>query len=348
MKYVLAVSALLISLYLPAIAGAQTQYQGAYGHPQGWHGVLSATDQSQFDSYYQKWVDATRKNDQDDISSNARHMQEIMTRYNIPLNVPFDQVSSMGPAGAAYPPGAQGANPAYGSWAGRLAPDDQKNFDKYYSKWVDARRKNDQDDISNNARKMQDIMARYNIPTNVPFDQIATNGNAGTYAAGAYPAGAYPAGAYPAGQGYPAYGQRLSADDQKQFDKAYSKWVDATRKNDRDDIDSNARKMQEIMGRYNIPPNVPFSQVASGGYATNANAAGYPNSAYGYPAGQRLSADDQKNFDKYYKKWVDARRKNDRDDIDENSKKMQNIMARYNIPANVPFDRIASADAANR
>jgi thiaminase len=347
MKHVLAVSALLISLYLPAVAGAQTQYPGAYGQPHGWHGVLSAADQSQFDNYYQRWVDATRKNDQDEVSNSARHMQEIMTRYNIPSNVPFDQVSSMGAAGAyssgAYPAGAQGSNPAYGSWAGRLSSDDQKNFDKYYSKWVDARRKNDQDDISNNARKMQEIMARYNIPANIPFDQIATNGNAG----------AYPPSAYPAGQPYAVSGPRLSTEDQKQFDKAYQKWIDATRKNDRDDIDENAKKMQVIMGRYNIPSNVPFAQVASGGYATNPNAAGYPNAgypnaAYGYPAGQRLSAEDQKNFDKYYKKWVDARRKKDREDIDENAKKMQNIMARYNIPANVPFDQIASADAANR
>jgi len=333
MKYGLVISALLISLCLPAVALPAAQY-GAYGQPQGWHGVLSPSDQSQFDSYYQKWVDATRKNDQDDISSSAHHMQEIMTRYNIPLNVSFDQVASAGGAGA-YPNGPyQGAYPAY---AGRLSADDQKNFDKYYAKWVDARRKNDQDDISNNARKMQEIMARYNIPTVVPFDQIATNGNAGINPA-------YPGAPY---QGAPAYGQRLSADDQKQFDKAYSKWVDATRKNDRDDIDSNARKMQEIMARNNIPSNVPFAQVASGGYAANPNAAAYPNAAYGYPANQtRLSADDQRDFDKHYKKWVQARHKNDRDDVDENARKMQNIMARYNIPANVPFDQIASPGAA--
>ena len=264
MKYVLAISALLIPLCLPAVARAQAQYPGTYA----------------------------------------------------------------------------GTNPTYGSWQGRLSPDDQKNFDKYYSKWVEARRKNDQDDVSNNARKMQEIMARYNIPGNVPFDQIATNGNAG-----AYPGGAYPSGTYGA---QPPYGQRLSPQDQKEFDKAYEKWIEATRKNDRDDINSNARKMQEIMGRYNIPSNAPFAAIASNGYANASNSA-YPNGAYGYPATQaRLTPEDQKNFDKAYKKWVDARRKNDRDDIDSNARKMQDIMARYNIPANVPFDRIASPEAANR
>lgn len=236
-------------------------------------------------------------------------------------------------------------------WHRVLSADDQSHFDKYYAKWVEATRKNDQDDISGNARHMQDIMAHYNIPQNVPFDQIASN--SGAYGSGPYQ-GAYPAGAYPNGpyqNAYPAYGQtRLSPDDQRQFDKAYSKWMDATRKNDRDDIGENARKMQDIMARYNIPSNVPFAQVATGG-----EAGAYPNSANGYPyAGnpyaqqQRLSADDQHNFDKDYKHWVDARRKNDRDDIDKNARRMQDIMARYNIPANVPFDRIASPDAANR
>src|SRR5437868_15399833 len=97
MKYGLVISALLISLCLPAVALPAAQY-GAYGQPQGWHGVLSPSDQSQFDSYYQKWVDATRKNDQDDISSNDHEMQEIMTRDNIPQNVSFDQVASAGVA----------------------------------------------------------------------------------------------------------------------------------------------------------------------------------------------------------------------------------------------------------
>jgi hypothetical protein len=332
MKNVLTVSALCVFLVGVALAPAQAQY-GGYGQPQGWHGVLSANDQSQFDQYYANWVDATRKNDQADVSSNARRMEEIRTRYNIPTNVPFDQVASAGvtgtyPAGGAY----QGSYPGYAQ--ARLSPDDQKQFDKYYAKWVDARRKNDQDDINSNANKMLEIMARYNIPSNVPFDQVASN-------SGAYPAAAYP-NAAPQGP-YPVYGQRLSPDDQKQFDKYYSKWMDATRRNDRDDIDNNARKMQEIMARYNIPSNVPFSQVASGGYASNSNP------AYGYPAyGQnRLSPSDQRNFDKHYKKWVEARRRNDRDDIDNNARVMQDLMARYNIPANVPFDQIASPGAAN-
>src|SRR5438874_13573140 len=64
---------------------------------------------------------------------------------------------------------------AYGQWQ-RLSPEDQRDFDKYYAKWVDDTRKNDQDDIEKDTRKMQEIMARNGIPSNVPFRQIATDG----------------------------------------------------------------------------------------------------------------------------------------------------------------------------
>jgi hypothetical protein len=134
MKNVLAISALLLCVFLLGVAQAAAQAQyAAYGQPQSWHGVLSANDQSQFDQYYANWVDATRKNDQTDASTNARRMEEIMTRYNILSNVPFDQVASAGmagayPTGGAYPNGAYpGSYPAYGQT--RLSPDDQKHFD---------------------------------------------------------------------------------------------------------------------------------------------------------------------------------------------------------------------------
>src|SRR5204862_280431 len=83
--------------------------------------------------------------------------------------------------------------------------------------------------------------------------------------------GQYPARVYGQGQG------RLSPEDQREFDKDYAKWVNDTRKNDRDDIDKDARKMQDIMTRNSIPSNVPFSQIASNGYAAaNGSPVGYP------------------------------------------------------------------------
>ena len=245
MKYWCAIAILSVSLAMVSVpAHAQAVYQA-----QGYHGVLSAQDQHDFDKHYTKWVDASRKNDGDDIAGEARHMQDIMSRYNIPLSVPFDAVASGGNAvyGApAYPVQAQV----------RLSPDDQRDYDKAYSKWLEAQRTNDTDDLADNARKMQDIMARYNIPTNTPFQAIATTG----YAGAPNPNAVY---AYPYGRAP----QRLSADDQKNFDKAYRDWVKSRRKKDMDDVDKDEHKMREIMARYNIPANVSFDQIASPGSA---------------------------------------------------------------------------------
>ncbi len=237
------------------------------------------------------------------------------------------------------------------NWRGALSPDDQKDFDKYYSKWVDASRKGDRDDIAENARHMQDIMVRNHIPVGVSFDQIASNPEPGyngaypnnTYPNGGYANNGYPNGAYP----YPAGQARLSPDDQRKFDKDYQQWMDAQQRNDRDDIDKHARDMEGIMSRYNIPANVPFASIATNGYPSGT----YGNAAYGYGYGQgaqRLSEKDQKDFDKAYHHWVEARNKRDMDDVDKNERKMRDIMSKYNIPANVSFDQIATAGSAYR
>jgi hypothetical protein len=247
MKKFLALTALLASFGVTAVI-AQPMTQSVYSQPQGWHGVMSPEDQSQFDRYYANWVDATRRNDRDGISDNARKMQDLMTRYNIPVSISFDQIASAAPypqAAAAYPAG---------SWQARLSADDQKEYDKQYSKWVNDTRKGDQDGVSSSARRMQDIMARYSIPASVPFAEVASGGT-GAAAPVAYPNPAY---AYPS-----TVAQRLSPDDQHAFDKAYKKWVEARRKKHSEDMDENARKMQDIMTRYNIPANVQFDQIAS-------------------------------------------------------------------------------------
>jgi hypothetical protein len=291
---------LLLALALPGFAQGQVR--------------LSAEDQKEFDKYYTKWVNDTRKNDRDDIGKDVRKMQEIMGKYSIPANVPFEQIAS---SGGTYPARV---------YQGRLSTDDQREFDKYYTKWVNDTRKNDRDDISKDVGRMQEIMAKNNVPASVPFDQIASTG---------YPGNGYPAATYPATNS--RWQSRLSPDDQRDFDRYYSKWVDDMRKNDRDDISKDAGYMQEIMARNNIPASVPFDQIASAGTYSGSS---YPTSV------QRLSVDDQREFDKYYAKWLEDTRKNDRDDIDKDMRRMQDIMARNNIPANVPFDRIASPDAA--
>ena len=166
---------------------------------------------------------------------------------------------------------------------GRLSPEDQREFDKYYTKWVNDTRKNDRDDIAKDVGKMQEIMARNGISANAPFDQIASTGGAGDAH---------------------MYQGRLSADEQKDFDKYYTKWVNDTRKNDRDDIAKDVRHMQEIMARKNIPANVPFDVIASSG--SGPNGAMGPSSRGAWRDG--LSPDDRRDFDRYYARWVDDTR----------------------------------------
>ena len=233
---------------------ASTGYQA-----RSYQGQLSPQDQKEFDKYYTKWVNDTRKNDRDDVERDVRKMQNIMARYNIPGNVPFDQIASAGYAQGRY--GDRYANqqnyPPDGQ--ARLSPEDQRDFDRYYSQWVDDSHRNDRDDANRDMEHMRDIMSRNNIPLDVPVDQIASPGASRN---GYYNNNAYPNSA-------PGYSQnRLSPDDQHDFDKAYAKWVKDRNKNDRDDLDKDVRRMEDIMSRYNIPADTPYDQIAS------------PNAAY--------------------------------------------------------------------
>jgi len=159
MTKLLGLSILLAALALPAFG----QYRS---------NRLSPEDQQQFDKYYKKWVDDSRKNDRDDIRKDEQHMQDIMGRYDIPADVPYDRIAS---SASGYGDGDQGYYGNAHSWQGRLSPGDQQEFDKTYSKWLNDQRK-DRDDLPKDERKMRDIMSRYNIPLDVPFDAIASPG----------------------------------------------------------------------------------------------------------------------------------------------------------------------------
>ena len=173
---------------------------------------------------------------------------------------------------------------AYGrrSYQGVLAPEWQQKFDSYYQRWQNYRATNNQDGVRSMEARMRDIMVNYKIPPDVPFAAVASPSVSGAYGGQyGYPGNAYPQNQYPRrgdndrddrgaggyyGRGvYGRQGPRLSPQDQAKFDKYYQHWVDATRKNDRDDIEGNAKHMRDIMARYGIPPNVPFDAIASGG-----------------------------------------------------------------------------------
>jgi hypothetical protein len=94
--------------------------------------------------------------------------------------------------------------------------------------------------------------------------------------------------------------------------------------------------MQEIIARNNIPASVPFDQIASSaGYSTGSS----PTNV------QRLSINDQREFDHYYAEWLEHTRRNDQDDVAKDAH-MQEIMARNNRSFERSFRSHCVPDAA--
>jgi hypothetical protein len=62
----------------------------------------------------------------------------------------------------------------YGQSRGRLSSEDQQRFDSYYSRWQEYRRTNNRDETRSMENRMRDIMSHNNIPSDVPFDRIAS------------------------------------------------------------------------------------------------------------------------------------------------------------------------------
>jgi hypothetical protein len=206
----------------------------------------------------------------------------------------------------------------------RMGPEDQDHFNSFYARWQQDRQTSNRDDMLAMEQRMQDLMSRYSIPTNTPYSEIAEQN---------------PTPRDDRDRAYanaPAYSQvQMSTDDQRKYDEEYRKWQDSIAKNDRDDIDKHARKMREIMSRYNIGENTPFDAFVSSN--------GYSRSRYSDREFQnRLQPEDQKKFDKAYEHWLHERHENDRDGMAKEEGKMQEIMARYNIPRDVPYTAIVS------
>jgi hypothetical protein len=53
--------------------------------------------------------------------------------------------------------------PAFAQQAGRLSPDDQGEFDKHPTKWVNDTRKNDRDGIAKDVKHMRELTGRNGI-----------------------------------------------------------------------------------------------------------------------------------------------------------------------------------------
>ncbi len=123
---------------------------------------------------------------------------------------------------------------------------------------------------------------------------------------------------------------RLSSNDQARFDSYFSRWQDYRQANDRDQIVSMERRMQSVYAQYGVPDSTPYWRVASNGRDERRQ---WRN---------RLSEGDQARFDSYFSRWEDYRQSNNREQIFSMEKRMQGVYAQYNIPANTPFEWVAT------
>jgi hypothetical protein len=126
-----------------------------------------------------------------------------------------------------------------------LSSEDQRRFDSYYERWQEYRQRNDRDQTASMEKRMYEVMERYRIPRTVPFDRIASGGGGGG--------------------GYGRYRNMLSASDQQRFDSYYSRWQQYKASNNREQVISMEKRMQDVMEHYKIPLTVPYDAIASRG-----------------------------------------------------------------------------------
>ena len=208
-----------------------------------------------------------------------------------------------------------------GQYRDQLSPEDQKRFDSYYQRWLDYKRTNNRDQVISMEERMQDVMRHYNIPASVPYEAIASSGFRSNYR---------------------QYRGRFSAEDQKRFDSYYERWQEYRRTNNRDQILSMEKRMDDVMAHYQIPLTVPYRALSS----SASDSDDYDADRDWDHWRRRLEPEDQRRFDSYYTRWLEYRRTDDRDQIGNMENRMRDVMHQYNIPDDVPFDAVASADGA--
>jgi hypothetical protein len=189
MKKFLGMMALLLAIALPVFAQGRR---------------LSDDDQRRFDSYYSRWQDYRRTNNRDEIVSMEKRMQDVYQHYGIPSNTPYSRIASGGQRDYRWDrdndrdwdrdhdgdrwhrdhdrdwdrdrDGDRWRDDRGGRYSNRLSADDQRRFDSYYSRWLDYRRTNNRDEIVSMEKRMQDVYQHNGIPSNTPYDAVATGG----------------------------------------------------------------------------------------------------------------------------------------------------------------------------
>jgi hypothetical protein len=232
----------------------------------------------------------------------------------------------------------QGYGTSHDRWQGRLSTEDQGRFDSYYSRWLNYAQNNDRENGNGMEERMRDVMSHYNIPSDVPFEQIASNRNQG-YGTNHVrdedgDEHARNRGDYRGGQSQ----NHLSVEDQQRFDSYYSRWLTATRTGNRREIGSTEERMRDLMGRYSIPLNTQFSEIASDSAAR-----------YSRPNIPRFSGRDASDFRSYYSRWQGYKRTNSRGEVASMEERMRKVMADHSVPNNASYEDVMNMlDGRNR
>jgi hypothetical protein len=161
----------------------------------------------------------------------------------------------------------RGRNQGYGDsqnrWQGRLSAEDQGRFDSYYSRWLEYGQSNDRNNQNSMQDRMREVTSRYNIPSDVSFDQIASNRDPNYRVDRRHDGNDGDNGRARNDDRAGQWRDRMSAKDQRRFDSYYSHWLDAGRNRDPRQAASMERRTRDLMGRYSIPSDAQFSQIAS-------------------------------------------------------------------------------------
>jgi thiaminase len=135
----------------------------------------------------------------------------------------------------------------YGGHGRRLSPQDQQRFDSYYSRWVQYKQTNNNDQVRSMEQRMDTLKAQYRIPPNVPYWQIATGGRQNEWQGGYH------------------WRPMLSPSDQQKYDSYYSRWINYRNTHNMSQMASMQRRMDDLKARYNIGPEVPYDRIATPG-----------------------------------------------------------------------------------
>ena len=155
---------------------------------------LSGDDQRRFDSYFSRWESYRSSNNQGDMRSMEKRMQDIYRHYGIPANTPYREVASGGESWnreddryrdqdrdwdqnrRAEWERYRDRDRSYWQQNQRLSGEDQGRFDSYFQRWQNYRRTNNRDQVASMEKRMFDVYDHYGIQHDVPFDRVASRG----------------------------------------------------------------------------------------------------------------------------------------------------------------------------